>query len=114
MLVYVMKKEEINFMRDLAMAQVVIDGKSGVKAFEEYRKIVFPWAENAAKVEQDKYKEILNKAVAQGPLRITSVTKPKVSSRLISKASEEDRKVSDSFYNKLKKVNPYDKYRPKG
>ncbi len=68
---YLQTIAQIDYARDLAHAQLVIDQKTGIKRFIEFQHIKFPWLESAQlKENMDNYK-ILDRWVKDGPLAIT-------------------------------------------
>jgi hypothetical protein len=70
LLLYVLKLEEREYMRDLALAQVMVDKDAGIKKFEEYRKVMFPWIETAKARTDDQFRQMLMKEVSRGPLSV--------------------------------------------
>jgi hypothetical protein len=91
---YVLKKEEIDFKKQLALAQLAIDQKQGTERFEEYKKEAFPWVQSAVKKADDYHREKLMQAIQEGPLAIKPVAAPKVDSRIARRVrtAEEGRK----------------------
>lgn len=110
LLLYVLKKEQIEYARDLALAQIQIDKERGLERFNEYRKEMFPWVDTAKKREEDAHKEILEKVVKGGPLVVRAMHQPRLKSRLVQrvekKASPEQRRQQDDLYKKLGKTIP--------
>ncbi len=116
LLLYVLKKEEIEYTRDLALAQIQISKDKGVEIFNEYRKAMFPWVDTAQKREETNHKKILEQIVKAGPLSIRPLQMGggKMRSRLIQRkevreqqpASEEQLKQQNELYKKLGNMIP--------
>lgn len=85
-----MKREQIEHARLRALAQIQIDPKQGMTAFEEYMKLAFPWAETVKKRETAAHMKLLEAEIKKGPLAVTAArdeTK-KMRSRLKAKVVE--------------------------
>ena len=112
MLLYILKKEEIEYSKELAMAQILIDKEKGLEQFEKYRKKMFPWVDTAKTREKDLHKKILMDAIKQGPLSIQPIQTAKVTSRLVRRKQAEapeapvDKKKLDQLYSRLGKIVP--------
>lgn len=114
LLLYVLKKEEIEYARDLAMAQVQLDKDKGLERFNEYRKVMFPWVETAKKRDDDFHKKLLAEVVKRGPLTVTAVQQKTYRSRLvqrvdratIEKNAKESLQQQDALYKRLGKIVP--------
>lgn len=78
---YFLKREEIEFKKQLALAQLQIDQKQGTERFEEYKKEAFPWIESAKKRVDGYHAQKLLEAVKMGPLAIRPVGGMRVHSR---------------------------------
>lgn len=116
LLLYVLKREENEYMRDLALAQIQISKSKGAELFNEYRRAMFPWIETAKKRDEDTHKELLKKIVQAGPLAIRpmGLGKP-MRSRLVQRVErpeltpeqlKEKRAKQDELYRKLGKIVP--------
>lgn len=114
LLLYVLKKEEIEYTRDLALAQVQVDKDKGIERFNEYRKVMFPWIETAKKRDDDAHKKLLADVVKQGPIVVRAVQQQKFRSRLVQrvekgqtpKATREVLAQQDALYRRLGKTVP--------
>ena len=69
---YFLRKDEIDYMRDLAHAQLTIDQKEGLTRFIEFQKAMFPWMETAQKREKDSHAEALKREIMKGPLVVSA------------------------------------------
>lgn len=115
LLLYVLKREEIEYTRDLALAQIQISKDKGVEVFNEYRKAMFPWVDTAQKREETNHKKILEQIVKAGPLSIKPLQMGggKMRSRLVQRkevreqpTSEEQLKQQNELYKKLGSMIP--------
>lgn len=96
-----MKLETIEHARFRALAQIIVDQKKGVDAFEEYMKIAFPYLEIAKSRDKEKYLEVLKKEVGRGPLLIHALRQPVAKSRLKQRVISRTREQENKLYNKL-------------
>lgn len=111
---YVLKKEDIEYSRDLALAQIQIDKETGLERFNEYRKTMFPWVETAKKRDENAHKKMLAEVVKAGPLSITATHHQKFKSRLVTRVernqtpqqAQETRRQQDALYRRLGKTIP--------
>lgn len=110
LMLYYMKREQMEYYKSLAFAQLTVDKEKGLKIFnEDYLKLVFPWTETATRREGEAYREALQKAVKSGPLSIKPIGSLKqVRSRMVKKIepkkevpSEELMKKRNEIYRKL-------------
>lgn len=112
LLLFIMKKEEIEYMRDLALAQVMVDKEKGIDRFNEYRKTMFPWIETAKRRDEDAHKKLLKEVVQQGPLVVRAVHQPRMRSRLVQRIEQsqvptkEVLRKQDDLYKRLGKTIP--------
>ena len=111
MLLYVLKKEEIEYSKELAMAQIQIDKEKGLEQFENYRKKMFPWVDTAKRREKDIHQKVLLDAVKGGPLVIRPMEQPRAKSRLVQRREVStppvlNKKRLDTIYSQLGKVVP--------
>jgi hypothetical protein len=53
-----------------AHAQLLVDKDEGIKAFDTYRDMLFPWRKQGESKEKQQALDILRKELAQGPLSI--------------------------------------------
>ena len=77
-----MQQEGIEHARFRAMAQIVIDQKAGIEAFEEYMKLAFPYLEASKAKDKAQFIDLMKREVAQGPLVVTPQEQPKARSKL--------------------------------
>lgn len=114
LLLFVLKKEEIEYARDLALAQIQLDKDKGLERFNEYRKAAFPWVETAKKRDEDAHKKLLAQVVKQGPIVVRAMHQQKFRSRLVQrveksqapKATREVLQQQDALYRKLGRAVP--------
>lgn len=111
LLLYVLKKEEIEYSKELAMAQIQIDKEKGLEQFEKYRKKMFPWVDTAKRREKDIHQKVLLAAVKAGPMTVTPLQQPKARSRLVqrrevAKPTVLNKKRLDNIYSQIGKVVP--------
>jgi len=76
------KLEDIEHARFRALAQLIIDKETGVKAFEEYMDIAFPSLAARKKKQHEEVLEILHKEVGKTALKVTPLATPKMRSRM--------------------------------
>jgi hypothetical protein len=104
LIMYALMRERGDHARLRVIVQSVVDKEQGVKAFDEYMKIAFPWIETAkGRARMDHMKELLNE-VRRGPLSVTPMAMPKVNSRLrtkIEKQASPDPAAMNRVYEKL-------------
>ncbi len=98
-------------MRDLALAQIQISKDKGVEFFNAYQKAMFPWVETGKARIEDQHKQILERAVKNGPLSIRPLNMKPMKSRLVQRvekkqATAEQRRKQDELYKKLGKSVP--------
>lgn len=114
LLLYCLKREEIAYTRDLAMAQIQISPEKGVEVFHKYQKAMFPWVDSGKGRVEDHHKKLLDQAVKMGPLSIKPVGAKPVKSRLVKQVQKKQsaaeaalqRRKQDELYKKLGKVIP--------
>jgi len=105
-MLYVLKIEEREYMRDLAMAQIAIDKDTGVKKFEDYRKLMFPWIETSKKRQDKDIKDMLERETQRGPMSVRSMGPQTVRSRLkkvqpSKPMTPADRKSQEELFSRL-------------
>lgn len=77
LIMYSTMRDRIEHAKVRALAQAMIDKEEGVKAFDEYMKLAFPWHEDH-KVKRDvDMKKIMAEEIKRGALLVTS-DKPRV------------------------------------
>jgi len=111
-----MKIENIEHARFRALAQLIIDKDSGVKAFEEYMKIAFPYMEASKREERNKHIELLKREMGffKHGIGVRALPQPKVRSRVKTQVSrrQEPRstKDMDALYSRMgAMMDPYGK-----
>lgn len=111
LLLYCLKKEEIEYTRDLALAQIQLSKEKGAEFFNDYRKAMFPWIDTAKKRDEDSHKKLLEQIVKNGPLSVRPLHMPQAKSRLVHrkekvKTTEDKRRDQNELYKKLGKSIP--------
>jgi len=103
-----MKLETIEHARFRALSQIIIDQEKGVEAFEEYMKLAFPYLEAVKSRDKEQLLEILHREVKRGPLLITPMKQPTVTSRLRKRveARKRSREEQNKLYTSLRKIEP--------
>jgi hypothetical protein len=91
LVLYVLKREQIEHARTRVLAQTLVDKDKGVEAFEQYRKVAFPWAEAHAKAADRKMVERLMNEVGAGALAVRPLEGAPMRSRLRTKRERSDR-----------------------
>jgi len=83
-MMYVLKQQHIDYMRQLAIAQLIADNKN-TEHFDSYKQAMFPWIEVAKKRDSELFRKVLEEEVKRGPMTVRSLATPKVNSRLIKR-----------------------------
>lgn len=73
---YFLRKDEIEYARDLAQAQLGLDPKKGIERFVDFQKTIFPWMETAQKREKESHANVLKKFVNAGALVVSQSMTP--------------------------------------
>lgn len=101
-----MRLESIEHAKFRALAQLEIDPKAGVEAFEDYMKIAFPYLDAVKRRDRGKFLEILKKEVARGAIKVTPVMptqmKSRLKSRLMRRTKPRTQKEVESLYEKMR------------
>jgi hypothetical protein len=74
--------EDIEHAKFRAMAQIQIDKKAGIEAFEDYMKIAFPSLAARRKARDQELIKVLQMSAAGGPLQVTPLEERKIDSRV--------------------------------
>lgn len=106
LILLLMKLESVEHARFRALAQVQLDPESGIKAFEEYMKIAFPYLEASKQRDKTDHMALLAREVARGPLTVTAVSEPpkgrsKLKTRMVKRSKPQTREEHASLYQKL-------------
>jgi len=96
--------ETIEHARFRALAQLIVDSKKGIEAFEEYMKIAFPYLEASKKRDRDKYIDILKNEVFKGPMRVRSMRAPMAQSRMKKKVVAVNKRAQEQMDGLYKKM----------
>jgi len=111
---YVIKREDIAYARDIAMAQLQVSKDKGIEYFNDYRKTMFPWVEAAKARDEDQHKKLLEKLVKAGPLAIRPLNVKPATSRLVKRKEQRETKETEqqrrdrqnALYKKLGSIVP--------
>lgn len=110
LILLLMRLEDIEHAKFRAQAQIFMDEKKGIEAFEEYMKIAFPYLESVKRRDKADHIKALESWVKKGPMKITPLLAPKMQSRMKHKVVAADKKwdpkASDRLYQKLRKTVP--------
>lgn len=90
LMLLILKKEFVEYSRIRALAQAVINKEKGPEAFDEFRRVAFPWVETQQKRDREQHIKLLQDEVKRGVLNIRPMqdtTKP-MRSRLKTKVVE--------------------------
>lgn len=106
LILLLMKLESVEHARFRALAQIQIDSESGVKAFEEYMAMAFPYLEATKRRDKVDHMKLLAKEVSRGPLTVTAVASPKpgrskLKTRMANRTQPQTRDEHESLYRKL-------------
>lgn len=106
LILLLMRLESIEHAKFRALAQVQIDPKEGVDAFEDYMKIAFPYLDALKRRDRQEFLEILKKEVSKGALQITPVmpmeVKSRLKTRLMKKTRPKSKKETERLYEKIR------------
>jgi len=83
-------KEQIEHEKLRAIAQILLDKESGVKAFDEYIKTAFPWHKTAQERHDRAIKEMMEKEFSRGPIVVTPQIVGSPTSKLYNKMVSRD------------------------
>ncbi len=101
-----MRLESIEHAKFRALAQIEIDPKAGIEAFDEYMKMAFPYLDGMKRQERKGLLETLKREVARGAVVVTPIAMPKMKSRLKTRLTRREKprskKEVDSLYEKMR------------
>jgi hypothetical protein len=114
MMLYVLKKEQVEHARLRALAQAVINRDKGKEVFEEYMAVAFPWLETQKKRATADHVRILMDEVKKGGLGIKPLWQQQMKSRMKVNTVERQQQPArgktraelNDLYEKLGKVKP--------
>lgn len=92
LILFVLKREQVAYARDRALVQSLIVKEKGPEAFEEFRKLAFPWVEVQKGRDREDHIRILQEEIKRGVLTVTPAEGPKkaVKSRLRTQLAESE------------------------
>lgn len=94
--------EDIEHARFRALAQLLIDQKTGAEAFEDYMKIAFPSMTARKEQSNNQVKQVLKDWTSKGPLKITPLTAPQGRSKLKQRLVRTQDKRMEQLYGKIR------------
>ena len=109
LMLYVLKKEQVEHARLRALAQAIINRDKGKEVFDEYMKVAFPWLETQKKRDASDHMRLLEQEVRR-QLVIKPLAQKTVKSRLrtkvIQRSTPKTKEQMDKLYGKLGRVIP--------
>ena len=106
LILLLMRLESIEHAKFRALAQIELDPKAGVEAFDEYMKMAFPYLDAIKRRDQQDLMEHLKKEVARGAIQVTPVMPTKMKSRLKTRLQRRtkprSKKEVESLYEKMR------------
>jgi predicted aldo/keto reductase-like oxidoreductase len=111
LMLYVLKKEQVEHARLRALAQAIINKDKAQAVFEEYMKLAFPWIETAKKRETKEHTELLLNEIKRGglvikPLWQATRMKSRLRTKIIERSTPKTKEEMNRLYDKLGKVIP--------
>lgn len=85
----ILKREDIEAAKTLAVVQAIFEKESAKKAWESYMTTAFPWVATAKKREVESWSKHLASEVSKGALSVTAQQEVRYRSRLKAKAVEQ-------------------------
>jgi hypothetical protein len=106
-----LQREQMENAQTFALLQTLIDKDKGIQAYEEYKKVRFPWIETSREADKMKQLARLEQEIRKGALSITPMRdeRTQVRSRLKAKViavDEKKRAQLDKVYRQMGKVVP--------
>lgn len=107
LLLFVMMQDNIQHAQLRALAQILVDKTEGMKAFQEYMEIAFPYLKTVKSREVSAIMDVMRREAAIGPLVITKKHEKTIDSRLkrakrvTAPAPESTGSVSPSLLQKM-------------
>ncbi len=83
----ILKKEQVEFARLRVLAQSIVNKDKGPEAYDEFRKMAFPWVETQRNRDRAEHIKLLKEEIKRGVLGITPLweNNRKIRSRLKTK-----------------------------
>jgi len=111
LVLYVLKKEQIEHARFRALAQGIVNKEKAVEAFEQYQRAAFPWIETQKRRDAEAHIKLLVEEVKRGTLGIRPLWEKPIRSRMRTRIVQRDEAVRseksmDDLYGKLGMVVP--------
>lgn len=101
-----MMQENIEHAKFRAMAQIVIDQKQGIEAFEEYMKMAFPYLETVKRRDKEEVLRVMMEEIKKGPLQATSQEGPRVLKSRVTRAKVSRTDARDrNLYGRMGRFN---------
>lgn len=99
----IIKKDQIEHGATKVLAQAQVNPEAGVKAYEEYVKIRYPYLETVKKREKDDAVSKLLSEVNKGPIRIRPMGDTTQKSRLYKKIEKPTKEEGAAITSRLMK-----------
>jgi hypothetical protein len=105
LMLYVLKKEQVEHARLRALAQAILDKDKGAEVFNDYMKLAFPWLETQKKRNDSEHARILADEVKRGGMQVRPLWQErKMRSRIRTKHIERSAELSPRSREDLNKL----------
>jgi hypothetical protein len=86
----ILKREQIEMSKLRALAQAMVNKEKGPEAFDEFRKVAFPWVETQQKRDRAQHIKLLQDEIKRGVLGVTPLweANKQIRSRMKTKVVE--------------------------
>lgn len=113
LILYVLKKEQIEHARLRTLAQALVDKEKAVEVFQEYQKTAFPWIATQKRRDKEEHVRLLLEEVKRGVLGIRplweqprSKLKERVKAAAVPPPSKASEQRQNDIYKKIGMVVP--------
>lgn len=109
LLLYVLKKDHVEYAKFRALAQAMVNKEKGPEAFDEFRKTAFPWVETQQKRDRESHIKLLTDEIKKGSLSIkplweqTKSIRSRLKTRVVESESPSDGQRNSNV--DMKKIN---------
>ncbi len=79
---FLLKKEEIEYARELAFAQILVEKEKGIESWKIYQEIARPYIKTAQEEQKQAFIKKLREEAARGPMLVKPLWQKEVRSRL--------------------------------
>lgn len=94
---HAIQRNDLEYLQDLALAQILIDKDQGKKAFDSYKDARFPWEGKNEELKKKQVAEIMEKVSKQGPIAVTAQMPNKMRSKLKAGVQATPKVEADDF-----------------